>query len=457
MPNATIALIFPKLVDSIDRFDDGYWLTDKVKGMLRLGRTNFTPPLSLLTIAAVTPSEFGVTIIDERLEDIDFEAKVSLVGISVVTRAARHAYRIADEFRRRGVKVVLGGIHPSVMCEEALAHADAVVKYQGERIWPKLLSDFLSGNLRTVYEGDSNTPIDDIPTPRRDLLKSPGSYLTTKVITASRGCPNSCTFCTSGAAIGKTYRTRSVSGIIRELESIDGRYVIFLDDNLGVDTSYAKELFAALIPLRIHWAGAISVDALTDGNLVRLAAKSGCISLGVGFESLSRQTLKMMGKLRTNDPDHYRDAIARLHDSGIPVLGYFLLGYDPDTLDTFSAIGDFIEETAIEMPSINTLIPYPGTPIHTYLARQGRILHKNWDLYDTAGGFVVYQPKNMSAAQLFEGYLSLAERVYSWTSILGRLRRAGYFDPISAAWSVHYNRQQNRSIAVERNAHEDHQ
>lgn len=454
MKHLKVALIFPRLVDSVDKFDDSFWLTDQVKKLFRLGKTNYTPPLPLLILAAVTPPDIEIIVIDERLEPVNTSINVDLVGISVVTRAAYHAYALADEFRKKGVTVVLGGIHPTILTEEALVHADAVVRNQGEKAWPELLMDFRNGSLKRVYEGGLNIDVDELPVPRRDVLSNSQFYLTTKVLTATRGCPYSCTFCTIGAAIGKEYRTRTISKILNEIESIPGRFLIFLDDNLGVDVGFTKELFNALIPLKLKWAGAISLDALEDDELVRLAGRSGCSSLGVGFESLETETLRFMGKTRYNKPHLYRTLIRRLHDNGIPILGYFILGYDADTLDTYVRLADFIEDTAIEMPSINTLIPYPGTPIARFLEKEGRILTKNWDLYDTAGGYVVYKPFKVTPHELVESYLQLTERVYSMRSILNRLIHTGYFDPFAFAWAFHYNYQQKQSVAIERAAFE---
>ncbi len=449
-----VALIFPKLNDSVDKFDESFWLTDKVKQLLHLGKTNYTPPLSLLMLTAVTPDDVTVEIVDERIEPIDYEMDVDLVGITVVTRAAYRAYAVADYLRARGVTVVLGGIHPTLLPDEALQHADAVVQGEGEQVWPLLLEDFSKGLLKAIYRGGYNSSIEHLPIPRRDLLKHPEYYLTTKVITASRGCINTCTFCSAGSAIGKKYRTRRIEQIIEELSSIPGRYVVFLDDNLGWDIEFAKRLFQALKALQIQWAGAISLPALEDEELVRLAADSGCISLGVGFESLSRETLKLMGKSRTNNPDQYVPVIRRLHEYGIPILGYFILGYDSDDGETYQRLADFIEKNSIEMPSINTLIPYPGTPIFRYFEREGRLLHRNWNEYDTAGGFVVYRPKNFTPDELFESYLSLTERVYSYRSVVSRLLRLGYFEPLPLAWSFHYNYQQKQSVALERRDYE---
>lgn len=454
MRKTRVALIFPKLTDSIDRLYNDFWLTNKIKGLLQLGKTNYTPPLSLLMLAAVTPPEIEVVIIDERLEEINFDMRVDLVGISLVTRAAYQAYDIADRFRQRGVKVVLGGIHPTVLPEEALIHADSVVIGEGDGSWPQLLQDFHEGSMRKIYKANYSFPVETLPFPRRELLRQPDLYLTTKVITATRGCPYNCTFCTVGTTLSKMYRKFPISKIIEEVESLPGNFVLFMDDNIGVDTKFAKELFSALKSLQIKWFGSISVNALEDTHLVKLIADSGCKVLEIGFESISSETLKLMGKHRTNNPDRYKLLIKRLHDHGIAIVGTFILGYDSDTPDTYKQLADFIGKTCIEMPSLNILIPYPGTSIYRQFEREGRILDKKWNLYDTSVGNVLYRPKNMTREEMIERFLSLEEKVFSYRSVLRRLLRTGYFDPLLFAWSLHYNYQHRQNLTSEKAAYE---
>lgn len=447
-----VALIFPKLTNRM--LFKSLWITDIIKGLHHLGKTNQTPPLSLLMLAAVTPPEIRVEIIDERMEEIDFDMKVDLVGISVLTKAAYHTYNIADRFRQRGVKVVLGGIHATVLPEEALQHADAVVIGEGEGSWPQLLQDFQEGSMRKVYKAKSSYPVETLPFPRRELLRHPELYATTKVITATRGCPYNCTFCTVGTTLSKKYRKFPISRIVEEIESLPGRYVIFLDDNMGADIKFAKELFSAIQPLGIKWFGSISINSLEDIHLVQLAADSGCIVLEIGFESISNETLKLMGKHRTNAPDRYKPLIRLLHKHGIAIVGTFILGYDSDTPDTYKQLADFIEETCIEMPSPNILIPYPGSSIFRQLKREGRILTENWSLYDTTVGNVVYRPKKMTPEEMMEKFLSLEEEVYSYRAALRRLLRVGYFNPVTFAWSLHFNYQHRKISVLERIAYE---
>lgn len=445
-----VKLIYPRLADSVDKFDENSLLTEVLRRLLRLGRTNYTPPLSLLMLGAVTPPNVEVQIIDERLEDVDFDEEVDLVGITVTTRVAARAYKIAGEYRKRGVTVVLGGAHPSVLPQEAGQYADVVVIGEAEEVWPQLLADFKQGSLKRRYKGLPQADLNKLPWPRRELIRHPERYLSIKVLAATRGCPNTCTFCAGGFATGKQYRTRDVENVVAELNEVPGKYVAFVDDNLGWDINYAKKLFKAIAPLNIRWTGAVTMSSLEDLELVELMAKSGCIAISLGIESLSPQVIAEIQKQRTNDPSRYRQLLKRVHDFGIVVVGDFILGFDGDDKNTFETLVNFINETRIEIPSINTLIPYPGTPIFRQFEREGRLLHKDWTYYDTAGGYVVYQPKQMSLSELVEGYFYVADKVYSFPSLARRLIEAKTFLSFASLFAIHYNIQQRRSVSLEK-------
>jgi len=339
-----VNLIFPRLQDSADCFFARSLFSDGVRHLLKMGATNHTPPLSLMYLAAVTPSDVCIRLVDERFEEVNFDRPVDLVGISVVTHATHRAYRISEEYRRRGVKVVLGGIHPSVMQDEALMHAAAIVVGEGEGVWPELLDDVRSGNLKRVYRGGS-VNFSALPWPRRDIISSSKhKYLTQKVMTATRGCPRSCTFCSVGFGVSKRYRTREVGDVVAEIKATPGSIVYFTDENLGCDVEYTKSLLRALIPLRIKWYGEIELAALEDQELVDLIAKSGCVSLQTGFDSLSADVIESVKKKKTNNPSRYREIVRRLHKAGIVVAGSFIVGFDLDTKTVFQEIIDFIDE-----------------------------------------------------------------------------------------------------------------
>ena len=233
---------------------------------------------------------------------------------------------------------------------------------------------------------------------------------------------------------------------MRSLESIPGRSVFFADDNLGWDIGYAKELFKALVPLRIRWAGELSVSALEDTELAELIAKSGCLALGLGFESISPKVIAAIRKHQTNDPSRYPELIKRLHSNGVPIMGHFIIGFDDDDRNVFRELEDFVRENSIEMPSINTLIPYPGTSIFQQFDREGRLLHKDWTFYDTQAGYVVYRLKSMTPQELVDGYLALTQSIHSIGAVLERLTRAGTLLSLRTLPVLHYNLQSLSSI-----------
>lgn len=434
-----VNLIYPRPTDTMQKLYANTPVMNMLKSILNLGEMNFTPPLSLLMLAAVTPPDVDVRFVDERLEEINFDAPTDLVGISVLTKVAPRAYRIADEYRRRGVRIVLGGVHASVMPDEASKHADAVVVGEGEIAWTHIIADYQQGALKPIYHGGHNADLSQLPHPRRDIIPQPEKYLTGKVVFASRGCPNGCAFCSAGTAVGKRYRTRPVPHVIEELNSLPGKSAYFADDNLGWDVAYTKSLLRALIPLKLHWAGELSLSALEDPELVELLAQSGCAVLGIGFESLSPQVLASIRKNQTNNPARYPELVRRLHHVGIPILGHFIVGFDGDDPSIFDALANFINQYCIEMPSIATLIPYPGAALYHQFEREGRILHKNWSLYDTIAGNLVYQPRQLDAQQLTNGHLKLAKELYSLRVAVDRIARAHTAFPMGAITAIHYN------------------
>jgi radical SAM superfamily enzyme YgiQ (UPF0313 family) len=397
------------------------WLVNRLKKHLfGFGETSFIPPMALLSLAAVTPSNVSLTIIDERLQTIDYDMDVDLVGLSIITITACRAYEIAARFRQRGIPVVFGGIHATVLPEECLRHGDAVVIGEGEHVWPQLLSDARDGQLKPSYQSQKAVCIDSLPPPPFHLLSSPERYVTTKVVRASRGCPYGCTFCTTGTSIGRAYRKRPVNDIIGEIESRPGKYLFFLDDNLGVDRRWAMELFRALRPLNVKWYGAVSLNALADPAFIREAARAGCIYLGIGFESINEKTLKAMNKRKTNDPRSYRRIIRNIHRQGISIVGYFLMGYDTETAEDYRRLGDFLISTGIEIPSISALTPYPGSAICRHLEKEGRLLHRRWDHYYARWWDLAFQPLQMTQAAVYDNYLKLIDRLFSVRAILRR-------------------------------------
>lgn len=452
-----VALIFPKVVESIadgslTSLEKKNWLTNQVKTHLfGFGETNFIPPMVLLSLAAVTPASVDLIVVDERIQDVDFEMDVDLVGISVITLTAFRAYDIASRFRKRGIPVVFGGIHPTVLPAEALQYADAVVVGEGEGVWPQLLRDASAGALKKIYRADTAIPLELLPSPRLDLLPHPERYVTTKVVRATRGCPYACTFCTVGTPAGWIYRKRPIRDIVRDIGLHPGKYMFFLDDNLGVDIDYAKNLFRAVKPLNLKWYGSVSIDALEDCDFIEAAADSGCKFFGIGFESLSKHTLKAMGKLKTNNPDRYKEIIRRVHDHGIAIVGYFLMGYDTDVPEDYDQLAEFLLETGIEIPSISALTPYPGAPITRKLEREGRILHRRWNLYYDRWWDLAFEPKTMTPQEIFESYLKMMDRVFSLRPVIRRsLPHVRGLNPIALTYILQHGYDKQKTLKTEK-------
>ncbi len=389
----------------------------------RKQKKTILPPLGLATVAALTPPDIEVSLTDENVTVIDFQKEIDLVGITALTNTAQRAYDIADTFRARGVKVVLGGIHPSILPEEASQHADAVVVGEAEGIWPNLLEDFKANRLQRIYQQHERPSMLNLPIPRRDLFVK-GAYFIRNTISATRGCPYSCSFCVVTSFFGHTYRCRPVEEVIKEIETLDYRkLVVFVDDNIVGNPKFAKELFRALIPYKIKWIGQASVTIAKDDELLKLAAASGCIDLIIGFETLSPANLAAMGK-KINRVDEYEDVIKKLHSYGIGIHGFFMFGFDEDDDEgIFKQSVRFAQKMRLETAHFNLVLPYPGTELYESLDKAGRIVTKDWSQY---GHDLMFEPKSMSPDVLENGRTWAWREFYSLPSIwrrIGVLRR----------------------------------
>ena len=375
------------------------------------------PYLALTTLAALTGEEWKISIIDENVDAIDFSDLPDLVAISIMTPLAKRGYEIADAFRGKGVSVVLGGIHPTMMKDEAKTHADSVVMGEAEKTWPLVLSDFKRGNLQPFYESANFCSLDKLAVPKRNLLNRKG-YFFTNTVQTTRGCPFDCVFCSVTSFYGRTYRVRPVENVISEIGQMEKGFLFFVDDNIVGKPSYAKELFGALIPLKIKWFSQASLSVVKDRELLNLAQRSGCKGLFIGFESLSQENLRAMGK-STNRVSEYKDAIRMLHDHGIGIQGSFIFGMDHDDSSVFSDVIRFIEKTHLEAVLFSVLTPFPGTRIYETLQRENRIIDTDWEKYDM--NHVVFRPKKMTPEELQEGFNWAYRRLYGHRSILTRL------------------------------------
>lgn len=395
---------------------------------------SLAPPMNLGIVAALTPPGVEISLVDENLAPVDLDAKFDLVGITAVTQTAPRAYRLADSFRHTGATVVLGGIHPSVLPEEASQHADAVVVGEAEDVWPVVIQDFRNGALKKVYRSTARPDLADLPWARRDLFPPKGYRLSLSLAT-TRGCPYSCAFCTVTSFFGRTYRFRPIPQVLQELESVrNGRLVFFVDDNIVGNPKRAKEFFRALIPYKIHWIGQASINMARDTELLDLASASGCTGLFVGIESLSPMSLASVSK-RFNRVEEYEAAIKKIHSYGISIAGSFIFGFDYDTDDVFQETVNFVKKTRIETPQYGILTPFPGTAVHEGMEREGRILSRDWSKYRLDN--VVFEPKLMSAKTLQEGHDWAWNQTFSFTSIF---HRVGFLrGDVLPLWAANWN------------------
>jgi radical SAM superfamily enzyme YgiQ (UPF0313 family) len=377
-------------------------------------------PLTLTTLAALVPPELKaeVAIYDEGAEELFPEQiQADLVGLTVITGTAVRAYELADAFRQRGTPVVLGGPHVTLAPDDAQPHADAIVTGYAEQTWPELLRDFQAGRMRPRYVMGEAHSIAGMPFPRRDLLKGK-PYLTTYTFEATRGCIHTCDFCVVPVAWGLKPFLKPVEEVVADIrQHVRGawpRKIMFLDLNLIADQAYATQLFEALIPLKVEWFG-LSTTLLGDNPpLLELAARSGCNGLLIGFESISPSNLKRMRK-GFNTPDEYRELVARLHQHGISLMACFTFGMDDDTPEVFMETARFAIEAHIDLPRYAIVTPFPGTLLHQRLEAEGRILTKNWELYD--GQHIVFQPKLMTPQQVYAGHEQAWKYTYSYRAM----------------------------------------
>ena len=389
---------------------------DTLSSSLKLQRVNL--PL----LAALTPPGYTVTIVDEAFAPDDTNQDVDLVGITVMTDVVPRAYDIADTYRRKAVKVVMGGIHPTVLPEEALEHADAVVVGEAEGIWPRLLSEAASGQMQRLYRADKMTDLQGLPKPRRDLFprtKGKGYIPIPIGVETSRGCPHDCEFCSIGRTLGRQYRVRPVQEVIAEIESIDSPYIFFVDDALGLNRNAAKKLFTEMIPLRRLWLGQGTVSLAEDLELLRLMRRSGCMGLLIGFESVQKGTQDEVKKIKNLRIDFY-EAMRRFHGEGFGILGAFVFGFDHENKDVFGQTLEFVMKSRMDCVELRILTPYPGTRLYDRLLSEDRLFVRDWWLRGYPPDTLLFQPRGMTADELIKGFARLNRQAYSFGAMTKR-------------------------------------
>lgn len=392
----------------------------------------WTSALTLPTLKALTPPEWELRMTDELIDDVDLDWPCDVVGITAMGPQIARAYDLADEFRRRGRKVVLGGTWVSLAPVEAsLAHADAVVVGEAERVWSQCLSDLAAGRSRGTYQADDWISPDEIPLidPRDLQLVRWNRFRTNPYyrayfhwpLTFSRGCPLPCSYCAVQTFYRRAYRTKRIEHVledVRRIKAVGGQKLLFLDDNPIGDVDAAKELFRALIDERITWSSQCTIEIARDPELLELAARSGCVSLSIGLESIDRDVLKGLKK-GFNAPHRYREDLRKLREYGIQVIALIMVGLDGQDPSVFARTVDFFRENKVAIVKLFTPAPYPGTEYHRRMLESGRILDEDWRHYDYAS--ILVEPRDMSAAELRAGFDNAYRDFYSLRSIAQRM------------------------------------
>ncbi len=381
-------------------------------------KTQMAPSLALLTLGALTPGGHRVTMEDENVERLNLDDRPDLVGITVKIDTALRSWAIADGYRRRGVPVVLGGIHPTSCPGENLAHADAIVVGEAEEIWGEIVRDAAAGRLRKIYRQSGPTDLSRAPVPRWELIRGK-DYLFPNTLVAGRGCPWSCDFCYSSAEnVARGHRMKPVANVVAEIASLGLRHVFFIDDNFIGSPARARELMQAIKPLGLTWHTAVSADVGRYEDILDLMAETGCQSLFIGFESVNELSLADCRK-RQNRVDEYAATMRKIHDRGMMVNASLVFGFDGDGPRVFKHTLHWLVANKVETMTAHILTPYPGTRFYARLLKEGRITDFNLDHYNTSQ--VVFRPRGMTARELQDGYYWIYRELYSIKRIWRRL------------------------------------
>ena len=380
-------------------------------------------PLPLGILAALTPADVEVKLYDDRMEPIPYDEETDLVGITVETFTARRAYEIAAEYRARGVRVVMGGMHAMLIPDEVAKHCDCVIIGDAEPVWAQMVEDARHGNLQPLYRAVQPLCPQEGIIARRDVLRGKG-YLPISLLQFSRGWSDKCSFCASSVYFGAHHYTRPVDEVLREIASQDRKLLFFVDDNIVCNRQKAKELFRALIPLKLHWVSQGSMDMLQDKELMELMVASGCLGLVIGFESISPQNIQDMHKLTYTraSSEMYAREIEQLRAWGLQTWAAFTVGHDGDTVESIRATCDFAIRNKFTFAAFNILMPYPNTPLYAKLERENRLLYDGcWWLHeDYRFNYCSIVPKNMTPDELTEISFDCRTRFNSVGSIISR-------------------------------------
>jgi radical SAM superfamily enzyme YgiQ (UPF0313 family) len=389
-------------------------LTEAKSPFFRPIKYSLFPPLGLASLAAYLDPNDDVDLQDEHVETLTLDDEPDLVVIQVYITSARRSYELARHYRAKGAYIALGGLHVTSLPDEAAQYADTVFLGPGEDIWPEFLRDYRAGRPRPRYVSRTRSLV-GAPPVRRDLIKRP-LYLVPNSIVVSRGCPHTCDFCYKEAFFegGKSFYTQTVDAALVEIERLPGRHLYFLDDHLFGNRRFAAALFDGMKGMGRLWQAAGTVQSVLAPDLLEKAVESGLRSLFVGFETLNEDNLREQGKSQNLGRD-YAASIRRLHGLGVMINGSFVFGMDGDEPDVFDRTVDWAVSRGIETATFHILTPYPGTKLYQRMTAQNRLLHSDWDRYDTRQ--VVFRPTQLTPAQLEAGYWRAYEKFYQWSSI----------------------------------------
>jgi radical SAM superfamily enzyme YgiQ (UPF0313 family) len=376
-------------------------------------------PLVFAILAGLTPPDVELAFYDDRLEAIPFEEPTDLVALTVETFTAKRAYQIAARYRRRGIPVVMGGHHPTLLPEEAGHFADAIVCGDAENLWPEIVHDARTGRLKSKYQFTGVPTLNGIMPDRSIFPKN--RYRSMQLVQFGRGCRYACDFCSVHAYYGSALYQRCLEDVLAEIEEIRHSYLLFVDDNLFAHENQAEELFRALTPLNLRWVCQTSIDLAQNSRLLELMARSGCIAVFIGFESLNEDSLAQMHKKWNIKHGEYAEAVKQFYEHGIMVCGSFVFGYDHDSPGIFDRTLEFAQRSKLVLAQFNPLIPMPGTRLYARLQAEGRLLFKHWWLDDEYRyGQAIFEPRSMSASDLTEGCFRLRREFNRYSSIFQR-------------------------------------
>ena len=384
-------------------------------------KTRMSPSLALLTIANLTPKEHKVIIENENVEKIDFDEPVDLVAITVTVDVMNRAVEISKEFQKRNVTVIAGGIHITADPEGAINNFDAICVGMAERVWAKILVDKEDNSLKKMYYDMEDMFGMEIVSPNYSIIDNK-KYLYTNIVSTSRGCPFKCDFCYNSCKDTlKTYINRPIEDVIKDIKALKTRHVMFIDDNFIGNPKWTKELLKEIKPLKLKWNAAVTSNIVDMPQILDAMKEAGCQSLFIGFESINSKSIDSVHKVQ-NSVNRYEKIVDEIHKRGIMINASFVFGLDEDDVSVFKNTLEWIVKNKIETVTSHILTPYPGTKLYSSLIEENRIVDYNLSNYNTA--HVVYKPKNMSAEELYDGYLWIYKEVYTFKNIMKRLPKS---------------------------------